>query len=1043
MRNTKHPTLYLLALLLVSTQAAAEITTDGSVGAATNVDLIDNTYTIPQSLGTTSGNNLFHSFSQFNVETNTTADFTGSTNIQNIFSRVTGGNPSNIDGTLRSSIQGANLYLMNPYGIIFGPNATLDITGSFYATTADSLLFEDGLEYNGRETTLPLAFSVVPVEAFGFSSNEPASIYSNGAKLHLNSDKTLGLVGGEINLSTNPDDFFDGTRISTQGGQVQMLSAKSPGQIKADVDQINLDEDLDAYGDISFYETSVDVSGEIAGRVVIRGGNLTMDSFSEITAESYGETDATNNYPSTIDVAVTDSINMDFFSRLSTEVAPFALTDTKGIMLKAKHINLRDSDIQTSAQIFSEGKSGDIVLEAETITSSGSNITSQTRGFEAASAIQLNATESISLESSNISTTTHSDFNNSGDIRITTKELSANDNSEIMTLTRADGNSGNITVDATSVNLDEHTNIVTESRSSGDAGNISLNSESMQLLDGARIASGASSTGRTGNLDIKADEILIRGPQTSDDPFISDFTGMFTSVSNAEGGGGNIDITSQKLTLDDRGKIAVINIETGNSGELNINSGTIDVLSGSVITTESVGATEGNGGDLIIEADTINVVGFHDDPNYDEQGELNDFDRSEISSVGTEIRNAPGKIGDIHITSKDLNILNGAAIVSSSEVSTSGTGSIFINTENLKVSGVNSMRVDAFLENNMAETEERAIRNSSSNVQATNRLTITPDNEVTIGIIDVHATNVVLDDGGFISSETRGTLDSNTINIDANAVQIRNGGYITATNAQALAIETTGGGGTGNINIETDNLLIDGNNSRFVSSGIYTSTGRNIANEGGIISLAVKKEIKLVNNAIISSELNSLGNGGNIKISSESIQLVNDATITARATENSEGNAGNIIIDSNLLTLNSGNIFTTAKTGNGGDITINTNNIIKTADSVISAASDESIDGTININTQTEVISNLEQFQETPPDATTFLHNACIQSETQSRLLVSQPETLAHTNLSPSYYTVDQHIHTKSKPRTSSNISNNNISTFPLVVFSSQPCQSY
>uniref|UniRef100_UPI0011781C66 filamentous hemagglutinin N-terminal domain-containing protein n=1 Tax=Candidatus Entotheonella palauensis TaxID=93172 RepID=UPI0011781C66 len=95
-------------------------------------------------MGQQLGGNLFHSFGDFNVNTGESATFTGPGSVSNIIGCVTGGNLSNIDGLLRSDIVGANLFLLNPQGVIFGPNASLDVTGSFHVSTADVLHFDDG-----------------------------------------------------------------------------------------------------------------------------------------------------------------------------------------------------------------------------------------------------------------------------------------------------------------------------------------------------------------------------------------------------------------------------------------------------------------------------------------------------------------------------------------------------------------------------------------------------------------------------------------------------------------------------------------------------------------------------------------------------------------------------------------------------------------------------------------------------------------------------------------------------------------------------------
>src|SRR6516165_7056144 len=123
--------LCAVAISALAPDARGEVTLDGSLGprgvvGGGSVNGNPTTYLISDNLGTRAGNNLFHSFGAFNIGTGESATFTGPAGIQNVIGRVTGGTPSSIDGTIRSTIDGANLFLLNPSGVLFGPNAGLD-----------------------------------------------------------------------------------------------------------------------------------------------------------------------------------------------------------------------------------------------------------------------------------------------------------------------------------------------------------------------------------------------------------------------------------------------------------------------------------------------------------------------------------------------------------------------------------------------------------------------------------------------------------------------------------------------------------------------------------------------------------------------------------------------------------------------------------------------------------------------------------------------------------------------------------------------------
>ncbi len=170
--------------------------------------------------GSQVGNNLFHSFSRFSLPTGGFAIFNNVLDVQNIFSRVTGGFPSNIDGMIQAN-GSANLFLINPNGIIFGPNAQLNIGGSFFATTANSLKFADGTELNtSLSQTPPLLTVSVPI---GLQYGQPGAIAVQGAHLSVQPSQTLALIGGEVALS--------GGTLSAESGRVELGGVAGVGTV--------------------------------------------------------------------------------------------------------------------------------------------------------------------------------------------------------------------------------------------------------------------------------------------------------------------------------------------------------------------------------------------------------------------------------------------------------------------------------------------------------------------------------------------------------------------------------------------------------------------------------------------------------------------------------------------------------------------------------------------------------------------------------------------------------------------------------------------
>src|SRR4051794_13967546 len=212
----------LLAALLAAGPVQAQIVTDGTVGP--KVSLRGGEIEIGADLGTRSGDNLFHSFEKFGIATGQTATFTGPSAIKNVISRVTGGEVSNIDGTLASKVGQADLYFINPAGVMFGPNARLDVPGSLHVSTAHELRFADGARFSAVDK-VGSSLTVAPPEAFGFLDMPPGRITVDQSQLKLQPGKTLSLVGGDVDIAGGSSDA-----VLTTGGTVTLTSIAGAGQ---------------------------------------------------------------------------------------------------------------------------------------------------------------------------------------------------------------------------------------------------------------------------------------------------------------------------------------------------------------------------------------------------------------------------------------------------------------------------------------------------------------------------------------------------------------------------------------------------------------------------------------------------------------------------------------------------------------------------------------------------------------------------------------------------------------------------------------------
>ena len=292
----------MLYSLLAATTALGQITPDNTLGNESSVVTNFNINGIVIDLiegGAIRDSNLFHSFSDFNVAEFAGAYFDNPAGVANILSRVTGGNVSNILGTL-GVLGNANLFLINPNGIVFGPNSRLDVGGSFFGSTADSVLFEDGTVFsakNPNETPL-LTINIPSGLQYGENSG---SIRAQGISgflslfqglgLRVQPGKTLALVGSDITL----EGFF----LEARGGRIELGSVAGPGMVSLTPKGqgwVLRYEGIENFRDIgilrSFISTSVEEENELAaqdsdGAISIRGSQLDIGRTSIVRANTF------------------------------------------------------------------------------------------------------------------------------------------------------------------------------------------------------------------------------------------------------------------------------------------------------------------------------------------------------------------------------------------------------------------------------------------------------------------------------------------------------------------------------------------------------------------------------------------------------------------------------------------------------------------------------------------------------------------------------------------------------------------------------------
>jgi filamentous hemagglutinin family protein len=342
--------LVLLQTLLAVSQA--QITLDGSLGPPG--PLAGPHSRIGAELGQIRGGNLFHSFGQFNVPTGGSATFAGPSTITNILSRVTGGQPSSIDGVLRSEIAGANLYLLNPSGVVFGPNARLDVRGSFHVSTADFLRMADGAQFFanlGQASVL----TVAEPAAFGFLANTPAPIRIQGSQLRVPPGGALSVVGGDITMM--------GGSLQAPSGRMQLASVAAPGEVLFRSLEMPPDLQVDGVARLGRLTLSqravVNASGNGGGTVLVRSGRLLVDQ-ATIAADNTGPLEGSGLG---VDLRIAADAVITNGSRITTDSLGRGGARDLRLMAGSVHI---DHAVMGS-QEFGGGNVGDVTMIAPTI----------------------------------------------------------------------------------------------------------------------------------------------------------------------------------------------------------------------------------------------------------------------------------------------------------------------------------------------------------------------------------------------------------------------------------------------------------------------------------------------------------------------------------------------------------------------------------------------------------------------------------------------------------------------------------------------------
>ncbi|WP_321206669.1 filamentous hemagglutinin N-terminal domain-containing protein [Tolypothrix tenuis] len=910
------PKLILCSLILFSCAPAySQINPDNTLGAESsrvtpnvlingaNADKIDG--------GAIRGSNLFHSFSEFNINDGQRVYFGNPAGVQNILTRVTGGQASNILGTL--GVNGtANLFLINPNGILFGKNAQLDIRGSFLGTTANSLLFPNGVEFSATNPQAPplLAINVPIGLQFG---SQPKSITSQAVDgLGIDSGSTLALIGGEIKL--------DNTLLFALDSQIKLGAVGGDTTVGLNFDNSSLGFSLPdnairapikltngaliaTLGDsaIELVGGQIGLNGSrifgINGSsIFINANQVDLDNSSNIFTSTDSSSKAGN-----IQIQASDTVSLANGSRLFSGTIGEATGNGGDINISAKNIEITRDETTRNASIISTLNLGQ---------GNGGNLT-------------LDATELIGINGGSVFVATGG-AGNGGNLTVQAgNTVNITNGSSISVQTDGVGNGGNLTVQAgNTVNVTNGGSALMFSDSSGNTGNLLVRAgNTVNVTDTGKLWLSSKGSGSTGNLHIETGTFRIQNTGN---------LGGVGGITTGSGRIGSVSIQARDAVEVVKGVIAVgvLGSGAGQAGDITVETPRVNLRDGGHLTTSTfINKSTNNGGNIVIRAsESVDIRGV--------SVSSPDFILSGVSSMMGF--GATGNGGNVTIETPRLTLSQGAEISTSSLQSQGNAGNITIRAKDVELDGF------VIVPNQpLSPKSQLPFGNLYNLVQLQPEIfgltgirsqVLGSDINVQGGIITIDTERLRLSNGAEINTSVAvgsgqgGNLAIRAIeSIDITGVGPKRLNGSPAPSGLFAELQTGAIGSGGSINIETGRLNIN-------DGGKISTSTFNQGNAGNIAIRATQVSLRGQRSSIGTQvDDEAKGNAGNISISAQRLNVEDGAEISSATQGN--GNAGNLTVQSEKIEITgfvSGLFSSVAKgaNGKGGNLSITTNRLV-------------------------------------------------------------------------------------------------------------------
>ncbi|KYC35392.1 hypothetical protein WA1_06085 [Scytonema hofmannii PCC 7110] len=911
--------------------------------------------------GAIRGGNLFHSFQEFNVGEGRGVYFTNPQGIENILSRVTGANRSEILGRL-GVLGNANLFLLNPSGIVFGQNASLDVEGSFVASTASSLKFADSTEFNATNPqSTPLLTINVPI-GLQFGSNA-ASVSISGSRLQVNPGKSLALVGGNVSIN--------GGKLIAPSGRVELGGVAGENTVKlfpnGDFFGLNFPQGVPQANVSLTNQAEVNVRSSNGGSIAVNAANVNMSGRSQLLAGISG-IGSPNTQAGDIKINATGTVAIADDSRIFNEVARNAVGNSGSINIITGSLKLTNG-AELSASTYGKGDAGTVNITAtDAIKLDGKD----NNGFD--SDVSSTNSKQISLilgrlldldffktffprlngeggsecevcgtrvNSGVFSIVESGAEGKAGDVTISTGSLELTNGADISTSTYGKGDAGSVNITATNAIKFNDSNAFSQvnSGAEGKAGGVTIRTGSLELTNGAQLS--ASTSGRdAGSVNITATD-FIKFDGEDKDGFNS---GAFSQVnSGAEGKAGGVTIRTGSLELTNGAQLSASTSGKGDAGSVNITATDFTKFDGE-------------------DKDGFNSGAF-----------------SQVNS------GAEGTAGGVTIRTGSLELTNGAQL----SASTSGkgdAGSVNITaTDFTKFDGEDKdgFNSGAFSQvNSGAEGTAGGVTIRTGSLELTNgaQLSASTSGKGDAGSVNIGVGSLELTNGAVISASTNGKGDAGSVNITATDFikfndsvafsQVNSGavgkagdvtistGSLDLNDGAVISASTFGKGDAGSVNITaTDFIKFDGEDKNGFNSGAFSQVSSEAVGTAGGVTIRTGS-LELTNGAVISASTNGKGNAGSVNITVTDVIKFdgedkdgNSSGAFSQVSSGAVGTAGGVTISTSSLELTNGAAISASTNGKGdaGSINLNVTGLFSATDSEIVTSATQSSGGAIAI----------------------------------------------------------------------------------------------